>query len=293
MLKEIILITGGNGLVGNAIKNIQNQYKDKFNFIFLTSKDGDLRDKKQCENIFELYKPEYVIHLAANVGGLFKNMSSNVEMFEDNLLINLNIVKTCYKFKVKKLLSCLSTCIFPDESPCPMREEMLHDGPPHSSNEGYSYAKRMLEVQSRLYNNQHGCNFINVVPTNIYGPHDNFSLQNSHVIPGLIHKCYFAEKIGIPFEIKGSGEPLRQFIYSEDFAKILMKIMTDYEGKNTIIIAPDKNDEISIKNVAKIIAKKFNYNSLIFNKSFSDGKYKKTVSNFKLKNFYPEFKFII
>ena len=291
MLKEIVLITGGGGLVGNALKSIEENYTNAYKFVYLTSNDGDLRNLENCEKIFHEYKPEYVIHLAANVGGLFKNMNNNIEMFEDNILINLNVVKTCYKYKVKKLISCLSTCVFPDEASYPMNEEILHDGPPHFSNEGYSYAKRMLEVQTRLYNRNHDCQYINVVPTNIYGPHDNFSFINSHVIPGLIHKCYVAKKIGLTFDVKGSGKPLRQFLYSVDFTKIIMKILQDYTGKDTIIIAPDKKDEISIGKVAKMIAKKFEHRQLIFNKNFNDGQYKKTVSNQKLKSFYPEFQF--
>ena len=290
MLKSRILVTGGNGMVGCAVKKISKDY-ERFNFIFLSSSDGDLRIKKNCIEIFNKYKPKYVIHLAANVGGLFKNMDNNVEMFEDNILINLNVLQTCYQFSVKKVISCLSTCVFPYEVVYPITEELLHIGPPHCSNEGYSYAKRMLEVQSRLYNEQCNCNFINVVPTNLYGPFDNFSLENGHVIPSLINKCYLAKDADKDFEIRGSGKPLRQFLYSYDFADIIMEILLDYNDKDTIIVAPNEEDEVSINYVSKVIANEFRYNKIVFNDQYADGQYKKSVSNKKLMNFLKKYKF--
>ena len=113
---------------------------------------------------------------------------------------------------VTKLVSYLSTCIFPDKTTYPIDESMLHLGPPHSSNEGYAYAKRMVDTQNRAYAREYGCNFTSIIPTNIYGPADNFSIQNGHVVPGLIHKCFVAKRDGTPFEIWGSGTPLRQFM---------------------------------------------------------------------------------
>ena len=125
---------------------------DDERWIFLSSKDGDLRNSYETKNVFKLYKPTHVIHLAAMVGGLFKNMKSNLQFFQDNMAINHNVLESCNEFNVKKCISCLSTCIFPDEINYPIDETMIHDGPPHSSNEGYAFAKRMLEVESRLYN---------------------------------------------------------------------------------------------------------------------------------------------
>ena len=156
-------------------------YVTSTRFVFLGSKDGDLRDFRQVEAIFEKHKPTYVIHLAARVGGLFANMQDKVGFYEDNMAINLNVVKCCHQFKVKTLLSALSTCIYPDNyrpSGWPagenyaMVEADIHKGPPHPSNEGYAYAKRMLEMHSRIYNEQHGTDFRCFVPTNLYGKHD-------------------------------------------------------------------------------------------------------------------------
>ncbi len=145
-----ILVTGGTGLVGYGIQSIQQEYPN-FEFMFLSSKDCDLSDYKQVNKLFEKEKPDFVIHLAAYVGGLFKNMNQKIDMFEKNMLINLNVLKYSHQYNVKKVVSCLSTCIFPDKTTYPINEQMLHDGAPHNSNDAYAYAKRMLEVQSKAY----------------------------------------------------------------------------------------------------------------------------------------------
>ena len=278
-----ILVTGGYGLVGMAIQSIQQNYN--YDFIFVNSQMCDLRKLSDTKYLFKTYNPDFVIHLAANVGGLYKNINQKTEMFEDNLLINLNVIKCCHLYKVKKCISVLSTCVFPDKVNYPINESSLHDGPPHSSNEGYAYAKRMIEVHSRLYNEQYGENFISVIPTNIYGPNDNFSLQDGHVIPSLIHKCYLAKQKNEPFIIKGSGKPLRQFIYSEDLAKLIMIILEKYQEKESIILSVSEKDEISIKEVAEMISEANEYLNIEFDASSSDGQYKKTADNTRLMSF--------
>jgi len=281
-----ILVTGGNGLVGSAIQSIKDEYK--YEFIFANSQMCDLRNLNDTKYLFKVYKPDYVIHLAANVGGLYKNINQKTEMFEDNLLINLNVIKCCHLFKVKKCIAVLSTCVFPDKIEYPINETSLHNGPPHFSNEGYAYAKRMLEIQCKLYNEQYGDNFICVIPTNIYGPNDNFSLEDGHVIPSLINKCYLAKQKNEPFVIKGSGKPLRQFIYSEDLAKLIMIILEKYTEKESIILSVSEKDEVSIKQVAEIIAETNNVSTLSFDVTSSDGQYKKTADNTRLISFIKE-----
>lgn len=144
-----ILVTGGSGLVGKGIKKISNNFNHEF--IFLSSKDCDLLKYEATYKLFEKEKPDYVIHLAANVGGLFQNMNFKVDMLEKNLLINYNVLKCSHEFKVKKVISCLSTCIFPDKTSYPINEKMLHDGPSHFSNDSYAYTKKMLEIHSKAY----------------------------------------------------------------------------------------------------------------------------------------------
>ena len=279
-----ILVTGSSGLVGSAIMSIP-ELKTKYSLIDLRQKDCDLKDYNQAETFFKDNKPDYVIHLAANVGGLFKNMKYKVEMVEDNLLINMNILKCCHKFNVKKLVCCLSTCVFPDKISYPIDESVLHNGPPHSSNYGYAYAKRMLEIQCKTYNEQFGTNFICVIPTNIYGPNDNFCEKDGHVIPALINKCYNAKKHNQKFVVKGTGKPLRQFIYSEDLAKLIIWVLEAYNDRTPIILSGD--EEVSINHIAQLIAKNYNYeDNLYFDDSYSDGQYKKTANNQKLKCLY-------
>lgn len=285
-----ILVTGGTGLVGNAIKTISKNYD--YDFIFLSSKDCDLTNYTDTFELFSNYKPDCVIHLAACVGGLFKNMKHKVDMFEKNILINTNVLKVCHEIGVKKVVSCLSTCIFPDKTTYPIDETMLHNGAPHFSNDAYAYAKRMLDVQSRAYQEQYNDNFICVIPTNIYGPHDNFNLQDSHVIPGLIHKCYLAKQKGEPFVIAGTGTPLRQFIYSEDLAILILWALENYNEIEPIILSVPESEEKSINFVATCIAKKFNYENLIFDKEKPDGQFKKTANNSKLLARIQNFDFI-
>jgi GDP-L-fucose synthase len=286
---QSILVTGGSGLVGNAILLLEKEYPN-YNFIFLNSKICDLTNYNEVIILFNTIKPDNVIHLAACVGGLFKNMAQKVKMFEDNILINTHVIKAASAVGVKNLIACLSTCVFPDKTEYPINETMLHNGPPHHSNEGYAYSKRMMELHCRLYNESCGTNYICIIPTNIYGPHDNFNLEDGHVIPSLIHKCYLAKKEGIPFEVKGSGRPLRQFIYSMDLAKLIMSTLENNEliGTGNIIVSPE--EEYSIREVAELINSHFG-NEIIFNEEYSDGQYRKTADNSKLKELLKKVNF--
>ena len=285
------IITGGSGLVGSAFRKIKKEYKN-INFIFLNSNNCDLTEFSKSKQVFKSYNPDCVIHLAAYVGGLFKNLNNNVEMYEKNMLINLNVLKICHELNINKVICCLSTCIFPDNITYPINERQLHLGPPHNSNIGYSYAKRMLEIHCSLYNNQYNRKYICIIPTNIYGEYDNFSLSDGHVIPALIHKCFLSQKNNEDFVVFGTGKPLRQFIYSEDLAKLIMLILEYYHDKNPIILSSDEKDEISIKDIAIKIHTIFNNkNKIIFDNSFSDGQYKKTADNSKIKKIFNDFKF--
>ncbi len=286
-----VLVTGGSRLVGYGIQQITDMYPTH-KFIFLSSKDCDLTDLQDTRSLFFDIEPDYVIHLAACVGGLFKNLHQKVDMYEKNTQINLNVLKCAHEFRVKKVVSCLSTCIFPDKTTYPINESMLHDGPPHFSNDAYAYAKRMLEVHSRAYNEQYGSRFVCVIPTNIYGENDNYHLEEGHVIPSLIHKCFNAKKYNKPFIVRGTGKPLRQFIYSKDLAKLIVWAMEHYEENESIILSVGEEDEITIGDVATLIAKAFDYEDMMeFDSSFADGQYKKTADNSKLMKYYGDFKF--
>lgn len=290
---SVVMVTGGSGLVGSAIRDyVTANPKEGETFVFLSSKDGDLRDRKATEAIFEKFKPTHVIHVAAKVGGLFANMAQKVEFYRENTLINDNIMELCRITKVQKLVSFLSTCVFPDKTTYPIDETMLHNGPPHPSNEGYAYAKRLIDTMNRAYAEEYGCNFTSIIPTNIYGPHDNFSIQNGHVIPGLIHKCYIAKRDGTPFTIWGSGTPLRQFIYSLDLAELTVWVLREYHSPDPITLSVDESAEVSIKDVALAVAKGMGFEGeVVFDTTKADGQFKKTACNKKLRGFLPDYKF--
>jgi len=291
--KQTVMVTGGSGLVGQAIREyVESNQKEGEEWIYLSSKDGDLRVRTETDAIFEKYNPTHVIHLAAKVGGLFANMAQKVEFYRENTLINDNVMENCRIHKVQKLVSFLSTCIFPDKTTYPIDETMLHDGPPHKSNEGYALAKRLIDTMNRAYAEQYGCNFTSIIPTNIYVPHDNFSIQNGHVIPGLIHKCYNAKKNNTPFTIWGSGTPLRQFIYSLDLAELTVWVMRDYHSPDPITLSVDETAEVSIKHVALAVAKAMNFEGeVVFDTEKADGQFKKTACNKKLRGYRADYEF--
>jgi len=290
-----IMVTGGSGLVGKAIQEFirSDAGAEGEHWVFLSSKDGNLVERAAVEKIFATHKPTHVIHLAAKVGGLFHNMRKKVDFYRDNTLINDNVMECCRIYGVQKLVSCLSTCIFPDKTTYPIDETMVHDGPPHNSNLGYSVAKRMIDVLNHCYKDQYNLNFTSIIPTNIYGPHDNFSIEDGHVIPGLIHKCYMAKRDGTDFVIWGSGSPLRQFIYSEDLARLTVWVLRSYESIEPIILSVDEAAEVTIKEVAELVAKAMGFEGkIVFDTSKADGQHKKTASNNKLRGLLPEYKFM-
>jgi len=206
--------------------------------------------------------------------------------------MNNNVMECCHEFGVEKLVSCLSTCIFPDKTTYPIDETMIHNGPPHTSNEAYAYAKRMIDVQNRAYHQQYGHMYTSVIPTNIYGMYDNLHLEDSHVIPALIHKCYIAKRDGTPFICFGSGTPLRQFIYSVDLARLMVWAMDNYDDVSPLILSVDESDEISIRDVVETIVAAMDYQGEVtWDASKADGQFKKTASNNKLRGLHPEFEF--
>ena len=291
--KVRVLVTGGSGLVGRGMQEVLPEYDVAGQlWIFCSSKDVNLENKQETMNFFRRWKPNKVIHLAAKVGGLFANMDGNVEFFHSNMDMNANIVRCCHAFGVEKLVSCLSTCIFPDQAEYPISETELHSGPPHTSNIGYSYAKRMVDVMNHIYGAQYHCKFTSVIPCNVYGKYDNFNLDSSHVIPGLIHKCYLAMLEQTPLVVSGSGMPLRQFLYSKDLARLLIWTLEEYDEVEPIILSVDEDAETSIADLSKLISTSLGFKGgIVFDTLKSDGQMKKTASNKKLRSYMPEFVF--
>ena len=186
-----VLITGATGMLGTALSKLLPEA------VCINSNDCDLTDSKATEQLFFDYRPSRVFHLAGKVGGVLSNKRYIADFYHKNIMINTNVLESCRKVQVDKLVSCLSTCIYPDKVEYPLVESSIHLGEPHDSNYGYAFAKRMLDIQSRAYREQYDCNFVTIVPNNMFGEHDNFHLEDSHVIPAMIRKIW--EAIGWTF----------------------------------------------------------------------------------------------
>lgn len=268
--------------MGNALQDIIPDAT------FVSSREYDLRDLEQAYQMFSDIDPHSVIHLAGKVGGLKANSEFLADFFDDNILINTNVLMMAKNHGVNNLVSFLSTCIFPADATYPLKEDMLHEGEPHHTNFAYAYAKRMLQVQSRAYSIQHNLRYNCVTPTNIYGKHDNFNLESGHVIPSLIHKCFLAKRDNTPFVVWGSGTPKREFIYAPDVAKQAFWALNHPEYLN-IILSP--GEEVSIKDVALEIAKAMDFRGeVIFDDTKPDGQFRKPTSSL-LKDRLPDFEF--
>lgn len=276
-----ILVTGGNGLVGSEF--IGGQYFKP------SSKQYDLIDKDQTYRLM-LKGFDGIIHCAAKVGGVGANMNYKGEFFYNNIMMNTNVIEGARLSGVKNLVAFLSTCVFPDKVDYPLTEKKIHLGEPHFSNNAYAYAKRMTDVQIRAYNEQYGLNYKSVIPTNIYGPNDNYDLENGHVLPALIHKCYLARENKTPLTIWGSGKPLREFIFSQDVAKLTEWVLHNYNENEPIILST--SEEVSINDVVGIIVELMNFKGdVIFDSSKPDGQFRKPSDNSKIKNYLPKFQF--
>jgi len=244
--------------------------------------------------MFEKYKPDKVIHLAAKVGGIKANMKQPADFLFQNIMINTLVVHYAYKYKVKRLIGVLSNCAYPDVAEhYPLKEEQLHDGLPQVTNFAYAYSKRALDVQIKSYNQQYNCNFFSVIPCNMYGPHDNFDENQSHFVAALIRKIHDVEiNNKKTLNLLGSGKPLRQYLFSEDFAEIILKLLDEYQGHGSINVAP-KDENISIAEIAEIA---FNATDakdvqIKFDNSFPDGQFRKDLDVEKLHEIIGDFKF--
>lgn len=242
--------------------------------------------------MFEKYKPKKVIHLAARVGGIIDNINHPAEFFYQNVLMNSYVVHYAQKYKVEKLIATLSNCAYPDVAKkYPMTEEQLHDDLPAITNLSYGYSKRLLDIQIKSYRKQYGCKFCSVIPCSIYGPFDNFREGESHFLAALIKKIYLANKSNEKtIKLFGTGKSLRQYIYSEDVAKILLILLEKYDDNEPVNVA--SNENLSITDIAKTAIKATKSNLEIeFDKKSPDGQFRKDLSYNKLFNIIGNFEF--
>jgi GDP-L-fucose synthase len=250
-LNSKIYIAGHRGMVGSAImRNLQK--KGFTNIITRTSAELDLRNQQAVSDFFEKEKPEYVFLAAAKVGGIQANNIYRADFIYENLMIQNNVIHQSYLNKVKKLMFLGSSCIYPKLAPQPLKEEYLLTGTLEDTNEPYAIAKIAGIKLCESYKRQYGCNFISVMPTNMYGPNDNYNLSNSHVLPALIRKFHDAKENNEPFvEMWGTGTPMREFLHADDLGDACVFLMNTYEGEQFVNIG--SGTDLTIKDLALLI----------------------------------------
>jgi GDP-L-fucose synthase len=249
--QDKIYVAGHRGMVGSAIQR-KLEAEGFHNLLLKTSGELDLRDTVAVKAFFEEARPDYVFLAAARVGGILANDTYRADFLYDNLMIQNNVIHSSWKTGVKKLMFLGSSCIYPKLAPQPLKEEYLLTGLLEHTNEPYAIAKIAGIKLCDAFRDQHGCNFISVMPTNLYGPNDNYDLKNSHVLPAMIRKFHEAKKKGEPFvTIWGSGEPKREFLYVEDLADACFFLMQNYNERGLVNVGTGK--DLSIMELAELV----------------------------------------
>ena len=276
-----IYVAGHRGMVGSAL--MRRLQKEGFtNFVTRTSSELDLRDQAAVAAFFAQEKLEYVILAAAKVGGIQANNTYRAEFLYDNLMIESNVIHHSYLNGVKKLLFLGSSCIYPKMAPQPLREEALLTGELESTNEPYAVAKIAGIKLCDAYRSQYGCNYISAMPTNLYGPHDNYDLKNSHVLPALLRKFHEAKEAGAPeVEVWGTGTPRREFLHVDDLADACYWLLENYNEPGLVNIGT--GTDLSIRELAELVKETVGYSGGIhFNSSYPDGTPRKLMDVSKL-----------
>ena len=276
-----IYVAGHRGLVGSAIVRSLNR-QGYTNIIGRTHKELDLTNQADVKGFFEKERPEVVVLAAAKVGGINANQTTPAEFAYENMQIQCNVIKCCHDYKVKKLLFLGSTCIYPKMAPQPIPEDALLTGPLEETNEAYAIAKISGLEMCKFYKMQYGDDFISCMPTNLYGPYDNYDLQNSHVMPAMIRKFHDAKVQGkASVELWGTGSPLREFLYSDDMADACVFLLEHYSGVQHVNIGTGK--EVTIKQLAETVQKCVGFTGdIIWNKDMPDGTPRKLTNVDKL-----------
>lgn len=282
-LNSKIYVAGHRGMVGSAIvKNLQE--KGFLNIVTRTSTELNLINQQQVTNFFESEKPEYVFLAAAKVGGIVANNTYRADFIYENMMIQSNVIHESYKNKVTKLLFLGSSCIYPKLAPQPLKEEYLLTGLLEETNEPYAIAKIAGIKMCDAYREQYNCNFISVMPTNLYGNNDNYDLQNSHVLPALIRKMHEAKQNNDKFvTVWGTGNPLREFLHADDMADACVYLMQNYNEKGFVNIG--SGEEIAIKELAYLIKDIVGFEGEIqFDTTKPDGTPRKLTDTTRLNN---------
>jgi len=278
-----IYIAGHRGMVGSAIHR-KLKAEGFNNIVTRTSRELNLKDQKAVQEFFEQEKPDYVILAAAKVGGIQANNTYRAEFIYDNLMIEANVIHQAYRSGVKKLLFLGSSCIYPKHAPQPMNEEHLLSGSLEHTNEPYAIAKIAGIKLCENYMDQYGANFISAMPTNLYGPNDNYDLETSHVFAALIRKFHEAKEQNKPsVEIWGTGKPMREFLHVDDMADACYFLMQNYDGKQFVNIGT--GTDVTIKELAETIMEVVGYQGeLRFNTDMPDGTPRKLMDVSKIES---------
>jgi GDP-L-fucose synthase len=280
-LNDKIYIAGHRGMVGGAIKRrLQTLGYD--NLVTRSSGELDLRNQADVNNFFATQQPDYVFLAAAKVGGIYANNTYRAEFLYDNLMMEANIIHAAWKHGVKKLMFLGSSCIYPKMAPQPLKEDSLLTGPLEPTNEPYAIAKIAGIKLCEAYRDQYGCNYISVMPTNLYGIGDNYHPENSHVLPALIRRFHEAKENNKPsVTVWGSGTPRREFLFADDLAEACVYLMLHYDGKELVNIGT--GEDLSIKELAEIVKEVVCYDGkLVFDPSKPDGTPRKLMDVSKL-----------
>jgi len=276
-----IYIAGHRGMVGSAIyrKLVREGFE---NILVRTSSELDLRDQQAVRSFFKTERPDYVFLAAAKVGGIMANNIYRAEFLHDNLLIQNNVIDSAYRNDATKLMFLGSSCIYPKLAPQPLQEESLLTGLLEPTNEPYAIAKIAGIKMCEAYRSQYGCNFISVMPTNLYGPNDNYDLNNSHVLPAMIRKFHEAKEENKPFvELWGTGSPLREFLHADDLADACYFLMQNYDEPGFLNVGV--GSDVTIKSLAELIQNVTGYEGEIrWNTDKPDGTPRKLMDVSKL-----------
>lgn len=283
MNNKNILLFGSNGLVGSSVKKLF-ETDENVNLIAATRNDADLFDFESTKNIIKNNNPEIIINSAAKVGGIYANNKYRTDFLLNNLKININILEACIGFPDIKIINLGSSCIYPLNAPNPIKETSFLDGKLEETNSPYAIAKITAIELGKSLNLQFGNKVINLMPTNLYGPRDNFSDLNSHVIPGLLQRIHYAKsKNEDSVDIWGSGSPLREFMYVDDLADAIKYVISNNIEHELLNVG--SGEEISIKSLAELISEIVGFNgNLIFDSSMPDGNPRKLLDSTLINN---------
>lgn len=284
MIHGPLLVTGGSGMLGRALRRLCPDA------VFISSHECDLRDRGQVVRLFDRIRPTQVIHLAARVGGVKANTRWNVDLFESNIQINATVLSVARQCRISQLIAVLSSCAFPLYENRASTESDLHGDVPYVGNYGYAIAKRYLDLHLRLVAKEEGWSWSSITPVTMYGPHDNVDLENGHVIGSLMHRCWLAKRDGGELTVWGTGQAVRQFVFVDDVARLLLLMCDQAATSETVIVAADRG--ITIQSLAQSVARAMEFEGTIrFDTSQPEGVRIKRVESSRFGQVFPEFAF--